>query len=324
MKSAPRLNWSASFIVFASMLIAAGLSLPGCSPATDKTAPTKTVKEESNKSQPSLEEPAKDKTATETANQKEPVKAQAPRESGPRAASKIELPPGAPKMSMFAPAEDLENQLDDYLKDLIDAVAGEQDYKDLPEGMITREANTVIVLALALGMHDEENKYMASAAAVMKAAEALAVTKDYASAKKAVESLLSAAGAKGSPGGLKWEKAAALDQLMKQVPLVHTKLKTKTEASRFKSKAKDTEGYSATLAAIAQASIADTSQAKNDEDIKKWQTLCIDMRDTAGAVNAAIRRQDQPAAEAAMNKLQQNCDDCHKVFHPAALEKKGE
>jgi cytochrome c556 len=44
------------------------------------------------------------------------------------------------------------------------------------------------------------------------------------------------------------------------------------------------------------------------------------MRDSAGALNAAIRKGDETAATAAMEKLAKSCDDCHVVFHQAALE----
>jgi hypothetical protein len=298
----------------AGLLMLSLACLSGCSPS-EKTPPAKT---EGPKTPAATQEPVQSK-ATGTGRQTD---ASVFSSESPRTASKIELPAGAPKVSQFAPAADLEDQFDYYLKDLQDTVASVQDFKDAPEGLIARESNTLIALALALGLHDQENKYQSSAAAVMKAAAELAGAKDYASSKKGVDALLAAAGGKGG-GGLKWEKVAALDQLMKQVPLVHTKLKTKTEDSRFKSKAVDTAGYSAVLAAIAQTSIADAGEAKTPEDVKKWEALCVDMRDTAGAVNAAIRRQDQGAAEAAMTKLQQNCDDCHKAFHPEALGKTG-
>jgi hypothetical protein len=43
------------------------------------------------------------------------------------------------------------------------------------------------------------------------------------------------------------------------------------------------------------------------------------MRDAAGAMNKAIHAQNQSASDEAMKKLTQSCDNCHKVFHPAAL-----
>ena len=42
------------------------------------------------------------------------------------------------------------------------------------------------------------------------------------------------------------------------------------------------------------------------------------MRDCAGAVNAAIHKQDRAATKALMTKLAESCEDCHKVFKPEA------
>ena len=53
----------------------------------------------------------------------------------------------------------------------------------------------------------------------------------------------------------------------------------------------------------------------------KWQAFCVEMRDASAAVNAAIRKQDRAAVDGAMDRLQKSCDECHKVFHQAALSK---
>jgi len=202
------------------------------------------------------------------------------------------------------------------------AVATEQEYKD-SEGKIAKEANTLVLIALALGLHDTDNKHKASAAALMKAAQELAAAKDYASAKKAVEAVKAAAEGKGAaaPAALKWEKVAALPELMKQVPMVNTKMKRYLKGSRFKSNAKDTAGFSAVLAVVAQGSMADTSEAKSEEQVKQWYGFCAQMRDAASELNKAIRAGDQSAADAAMKKLTQSCDDCHAVFHKEEVGK---
>jgi hypothetical protein len=222
----------------------------------------------------------------------------------------------APKVSTFAPAEDLARQADKFIKTKKDTVASEEEYGD-SEGKVVRDANTLVVIALALGLHDQENKYKAGAGALMKAAREVAATKDYASAKKAVAALEKVAADSGKAGApLKWEKVAALPDLMKQVPMVNTKLKLCVTKTSFKKKAKDGAGYSAVIAAIAQGTIADTSATKNAEQVKLWQKFSVAMRDDAGAVNAAIRKGDQPAAAKAMTKLNQSCEDCHAVFKP--------
>ncbi len=222
-------------------------------------------------------------------------------------------PPEAPQVSTFAPAEDLANQVPEYIDSLEKAVATEQEFKDA-EGKVAKESNALVLIALALGLHDTDNPYKAAAAALVKAAQDVAAAKDYASAKKAVEQLKVAAQSKAG-GELKWEKKAALDQLMKQVPMINTKMKRYLKGSRFKSNAKDTAGYSAVLAVIAQGSMVDVSVTKSDEQAKQWYDFCVQMRQAASELNKAIRAGDQAAADAATKKLTQSCDDCHAVFH---------
>ena len=137
------------------------------------------------------------------------------------------------------PAKDLANQADQYLKSLGKSVATEEDYKD-DQGKIAKESNTLVIIALALGLHDQESKYKAQAGALIKAAQAVAATKDYPSAKKAIAALQEAAadGAKAD-AELKWKKVASLPELMKQVPLINNKLKRYIKPNNFKKKAKE-------------------------------------------------------------------------------------
>jgi hypothetical protein len=226
--------------------------------------------------------------------------------------------PAAPKVSAFAPAEDLTRQADYYVKELENSVASKDEYKDDQE-KLTKDASTLAVIALALGLHDRPNKYQAQAGALIKAAQAAAATKDYESAKKAVARVREAArDTSAVPAALKWEPVAALSELMKQVPIIDTKLKRLVQGAKFKTKAKETAGYTAVIAAIGQASIADRSAAKTPAQVKQWQDFAATMRDRAGAVNAAIHKQDRAATKALMTKLAESCEDCHKVFKPEA------
>jgi hypothetical protein len=227
--------------------------------------------------------------------------------------------PAAPKISSIAPAKDLAGQVGEYIKDIDSTLASEQDYKD-SEGKIGRCSNTLAVIALCLGMHDEDNQYKARAPALIKAASELAAATDYQAAKKAFGAVKAAADGKiALRGDLKWEKVASLPDLMKQVPNINTKLKRNIKGAKFKTKAKETAGYTAAIAAIAQGSMADTGAAKNPQQIKEWYGFSAQMRDAAGAVNAAIHAGNEPAAAAAMQKLTNSCTDCHKVFHPEAI-----
>ena len=227
-----------------------------------------------------------------------------------------------PKVSAFAPAEDLARQADKYIESLKNTVASKEEYDD-SEGKVGRESNTLAVIVLALGLHDKDNKYKDKAPALIRAAKDVAATEGYdaatkyAAAKKAVAALGEVAAADGRAGGkLKWEKVASLPDLMKQVPMVNTKLKLCLSKANFKKKAKDSAGYTAVIAAIAQGAIADTSATKNADQVKLWQKFSKAMRDHAGAANAAIHKGDAAATDKAMQKLNQSCEDCHKVFKP--------
>ena len=105
---------------------------------------------------------------------------------------------------------------------------------------------------------------------------------------------------------------------MKEVPVINTKLKRYVKGANFKKRAKQTAGYTATIAAIAQGSMPDTSATKSPAQVPQWYGFSAAMRGHAGDVNAAIHKGNEPAAAEAMKKLQQSCDDCHAVFHPEA------
>ena len=225
-----------------------------------------------------------------------------------------------PKVSSYAPVEDLVNQVDQYIKQLEKVVETEEDYNDWPE-KLAKDSNTLVIIALALGLHDQPNKYQDSAGALINAAQGVAAAKDYASAKKAVDALKIVAKEKTKCYvELKWEPVASLPELMKQVPLINTKLKMKIKGKNFKKKAKDTAGYTAVLAVIAQGTMADTSATKNDEQIRQWREFSAASRDLAGEVNAAIHKGDKEAADEAMEKLNVSCEDCHAVFKPDTPE----
>jgi hypothetical protein len=229
-------------------------------------------------------------------------------------------PATSPPVSRFAPAADLVNQLDQYIAGLEKCVVSEEEFADT-QNKIANDANTLIVIAQALALHDEENDYKGKAGALIAAAQDVLKASTLAEAQKAVEALKTAA-AEGGDGNAptEWEPIASLEHLMKQVPLVNTRLKRTMTGARFESRADDNAGYAAVLAAIAQASMVDTHEATNDDEVQQWYDFCAMMRDAAGAVRAAVRAGDREAADAAMATLAKSCDDCHAVFHVEALD----
>ncbi len=100
------------------------------------------------------------------------------------AVSAVAAPPEAPPVSKIAKADDLLGQVDYYLERLEDAVESEKEYGESAEKVV-KDANTMILIALALGLHDEDNKFKAAAPAMLKTSQELAAVKDYEAAKKA-------------------------------------------------------------------------------------------------------------------------------------------
>lgn len=228
-------------------------------------------------------------------------------------------PPAAPPVSSFAPAKDLESQLDYYLERLGENLVDAATFTENKETVV-KDANTLCVIALALGMHDSANKYKASAGALIAASQQLAEAKDFAGASAALKAVKAAVagGTGGEPPA--WKPVASQVALMQQVPLVNTKLK-RLVPRRMDKSADEAAGHVAVLAAIAQGSLVDTIVAKNDEQIQQWYQFSAAMRDAAAAVNQAIRAGDKKAAETAMEAMQKSCDDCHLVFHPEEVGK---
>jgi hypothetical protein len=230
--------------------------------------------------------------------------------------------PEAPAVSTFAPVEDLVREAEKYIAGLQETVAavesGEEKYDDVKE-KIGKEANTLVIIALCLGKHDQDNKFKAHAGALMKAAQELAATKDFPAAKKALAGVKAAAEGKNKMDvPLKWEKVASLPDTMKQVPSINTKLKMYVKPAKFKAKAKDAAGITAVLAAIAQGSMADGSAAKSSDQVPQWQRFCTEMREAAAAMNKSIHAGDVAGTNKNLLRLGKNCEDCHAVFHPEA------
>lgn len=232
----------------------------------------------------------------------------------------IAAQPPAPPVSSFAPADDLVGQVDFYIQRTEETLAKKSDFDDAAIARLKKDANTLTVLALVLGMHDTQNRVQPAAAELLGASQQLAKSTDYAAAVATFDRVKQAAAGKAGPAAadLKWEKVASLGQLMKQVPMINAALKRGVTAERFETLKPQSAGHAAVLAAIAQAVYADTHEVKNPADMDKWYRYCDEMRDAAGAVNAAIHAGDQATTTKAMSRLAASCEACHATFRKDA------
>ncbi len=222
-----------------------------------------------------------------------------------------------PKPSSYAPIDDLAAQLDSFLESLESDLADPQGYGEYQQGRVAKDANTVAVLGLVIGKHDGKHKLQAAAPAVIKAARRLGDSADdYERAKAALEALKKAvaeppAAAAEPPA---WEPVADIQQLMQQVPVVNNSLRRGVTGRRFDRSRDKSAGEAATLAAIAQASMFDTSYCGDEESERTWAAICAEMRDAAAAVNRAVRKGDQETAKQGLARLVETCDACHDQF----------
>jgi len=338
MHSATGSSWLKASLLVIGLLAVGGMVLSGCAPApqepTGTGAPSAPeisgpapTPEEPAAEEPGEEKPAADMEADSDAEAEtkpaEPAVEKEPSEEAKPAPAAADLDL-APPVSKFAPAEDLVAQVPEYLEDLEEAVETEQEYNDSVE-KIAKQANTFILIALALGMHDSDNKFKVAAGPMIEAARELAAAEDYESAKAGVAKLQKAATATGDdPAQLKWGHLASLPELMKAVPLINTKMKRPLRnESRLERGADDMAGHAAVLAVIAQGSLDSCGDTEKPNEVGKWQALCVEMRDKAAAVNTAARQfRESPssdgfeAAKVAVEELNQSCEACHEVFEP--------
>jgi cytochrome c556 len=228
-------------------------------------------------------------------------------------------PPEAPPVSKFAAVEPLMFEVQFFLDDLATQFK-RATYPEAAQTRVARDANVLIVLFTALGLHDEDSPVKASAPRLTELAEELAASAaDQAKAKTAYEALAKAV-KEGATGGkpLAWEKRFDLGLLMKQVSPTHARLRASTirEARFATAKKDDLAGRVALLAAVGQAVHADTHEVKDPAKVGDWYKYASEMRDAAGAVGEAIAKNDFAAVQASMQRLHANCEACHKQFRP--------
>lgn len=224
------------------------------------------------------------------------------------------------KPSTYAPAKDLEAQVTFFLDRINEDLADEAKYDETGVERVKRDANTLAVLALVLGKHDEGNRYQGSAEAMLAEALQLAAkSANFAEAKTAFAKLnetLQKETGNSPPANLTWKPVGDIVELMNQVPKLNTALRggVTGSAERFEKSRDKGAGLAASIAAIAQISVLDDSYCTSDADRADWIELSGLMRDAAYTVNQAIRRGDQAAAREGLKPLARTCDDCHEQF----------
>jgi hypothetical protein len=221
------------------------------------------------------------------------------------------------KPSSYAPAADLTAEINTLLGQLDDSLAKKEDFEGPNQSRVAKNGSVLSAVCLTLAMQDGEAPLVKAAPAMVVAAQNLAKADNYDTAKASLDALHKATDGKldGLPTAPReWKTVAPLGLLMKQVPFIQSTLKSNVSGEKFTTKAAVSAPAAATLAAIAQASIADTSAATKPGQAAEWKKLCIEMRDAAGSANQAIHTGNADQKDKALDALKQSCTDCHAVF----------
>ncbi|MEI8376071.1 MAG: hypothetical protein WCJ35_24895 [Planctomycetota bacterium] len=221
-----------------------------------------------------------------------------------------------PKISTFASADDLAAEVKILVADLEKAVVDEEEYKSQVEGRFIRDGNTITLIAIALGLHDQDSPIKPYTKAIAAAARKLAQTKDFATTKQAIEDLKTAANGEGKGSiELKWGKVSNLPGLMKdEVPSINNKLKNSLR--RFKKRSSEVAANAATMALIAENANLYVADTKKPGESQKWTEFDGQMRAAAVDLAAKAHAVDEAGAKTAMDNLEKSCHDCHAVFNP--------
>lgn len=228
-----------------------------------------------------------------------------------------DLQKAALKVSSYAPVKAAEKQLAYFVGKIEKDLASKEEFGDGQQTRVGLNASTVSVLALSLGMHDEDTPLKASATKLIELATELADNSDdFEAATEHFAALKNAIEAKPKSDPATWDEPVAdLAMLMQQVPIVNNDIRRGvTDKRRFARNAARTAEKVVTLAALAQASLIDTNYCSDESEEQEWQKICADMRIACGEVYQALMAKDQAKAKAGNAKVVAACDACHEKF----------
>ncbi|MHB8899671.1 MAG: hypothetical protein ACYC6Y_13065, partial [Thermoguttaceae bacterium] len=225
-----------------------------------------------------------------------------------------EAPP-APALSTLVPVDDHVGPVDVYMEGLEECVEEEAEFADSVNKM-QRRSNSLAVVALAIGLHDQDHPLRKAAPGLIRACQQLSSAKDFSGAVAALAQLKSALNSSGDPSTLRWVKVADMSALMNEVPQINTRMKSYIR--KFDRSSALLAGRSGALVAISQGSLANAGDTIAPDKAAEWYKHCVQMRDAASALNRAAHEKDPDTTEKAMDALQQSCEDCHAIFHPIA------
>lgn len=223
---------------------------------------------------------------------------------------------------------DMESQFTKFFakldRDLEDLSLG-GDFGDA-SGNLMRDANVLVLLAMAIAQSDESGDLKAAAPAVLADAKALLAAGDAEAAAAAVKAIKAdVASPAGSAAPVRWEKAAQLAPLMgKIVPSLTSEIKRLSKNEKTLLRAGNIDkvaGAAALLTVVAEGSRLNVSETTAPDQDALWKEYCDEFAVLSLNVNRTARALSNGGAfddyAAALKELEKTCNVCHAKFSSA-------
>ena len=220
----------------------------------------------------------------------------------------------------FPPVADLEPQVDAYVKELDKVLEDATDDFAGNVDALKRDANTLILITLSLGMMPEDNKYKESAAGIIAAAQGMNDVKKLDDAKKVVEAIKASLAVK-SDAKLEWSKVAAMEPVMKlAVSKINTKTNTFARSDRYLKRGVENVAFgTAALSVFFQGLLPNYDETEKPEAKDQWVKFSTEFHNRALVANQAVHdfdsgKVDFDTFKKAYTEMKEECDVCHEVF----------
>jgi len=218
------------------------------------------------------------------------------------------------KIAEVIPVEELSASVAETADDLQKLIASEAAFKEA-DSKVTNTASVLASLAQALSEVDGEAPLKPVASHIRKAAQDIAMAKDFAATQGASQKL--AAALKGgadlgdAPAAVAWGKVAKMHPVMEVMEQRSTMLSRAIKRLR---KPEEEAKLASSIAVLALVTHGDTHEVKDEADLPQWHALALELQTTMSQTATAIRAKDKAAAEKAFNLAKESCDKCHEKF----------
>jgi len=243
------------------------------------------------------------------------------------------------------PLDDLTAQIDEYMtviaRDLARLDGSIRYVEDAVN--IVRDVNGLALVALAVGLANDDSKYKRAAPHIIAAARRLAAAQNFNDGNAALTALQAALTNTSDAAPLSWsDKVSELGPAMQALPNLSSAVNRLAGAEsrfntvmaaanpRMEQARQQVIAHLAGLAAISQGSIPNVVQSDRPDAVEEWKKYCEEFRDYAIKVNAIAHQFIQERAagggttnfatfNTAFRAMAESCDDCHRAFYPSAV-----